>query len=91
MDRYYVYIIESLTDGTLYKGFTSNYIRRLQEHNLGLSRYTRHKAPWKLIYVEPCASKAEALIREKQLKRYNRGYIGQLCKQDRNLLNNIQA
>ncbi|HOT15955.1 MAG TPA: hypothetical protein PK252_14450 [Bacteroidales bacterium] len=27
-ENYYVYIIESLTDSTLYKGYTTNYKRR---------------------------------------------------------------
>ncbi|WP_083811760.1 GIY-YIG nuclease family protein [Pseudopedobacter saltans] len=68
------------------KGFTSDYIRRVEEHNQGKSRYTKSKIPWRLIYLEACETKRSALIREKQLKRYNRKYIEWLCLQASNLI-----
>ncbi len=37
---YFVYIIESLADGDFYKGLTTNYLKRLDEHNNGESRFT---------------------------------------------------
>ncbi len=83
-----MFIIESEMDGTLYKGFTSDYMRRLEEHNQGKSCYTSRKAPWKLLYVEQFESKTAALIKEKQLKRCNRKYIEWLCKQPFNLIRN---
>ena len=85
-ENYYVYIIESLIDGTLYKGYTTNYMRRLNEHNAGESRYTSKKVPWRLVYVECCKTKTEALIREKSLKKANKKYIQWLILQPNNLL-----
>jgi putative endonuclease len=38
--NHYVYIIESLVDGTYYNGYSNDYERRLVEHNAGLSEYT---------------------------------------------------
>ena len=78
MHRWKVYILESCLDGTKYKGFTKNIQRRLEQHNKGESRYTRRKAPWKLIYIESCESKTEAIKREKQLKRANSQYLNWL-------------
>jgi len=83
---YYVYIIKSKSDGTLYKGSTSDYIKRFDEHNLGLSRYTRNRTPWELMYVEIHGSKSEALIREKKLKRCNKDYLIWLAEQPSNIL-----
>jgi hypothetical protein len=46
--NYYVYIIESLVDGTFYKGYTLDFNERLKQHNEGWSHYTSRKIPWKL-------------------------------------------
>jgi len=66
---YYVYIIQSETDRSYYKGFTENPVLRLQHHNNGDSTYTRSKKPWKLVYVEECSEKSVALKRERNLKK----------------------
>jgi putative endonuclease len=65
---YYVYILESLTSGFLYKGYTTDYIKRLEQHNNGESRYTSLHRPWKLVYVEICINKTSPLKRESNLK-----------------------
>ena len=84
---YYVYILESHQDGTLYKGYTTDYLKRIEEHNNCESRYTSQKVPWKLIYVEECSGKTEALKREKSLKHSNHDYLRWLTGQPSNLLN----
>ncbi len=84
---YFVYILKSQKDDSLYKGFTTDYIRRLEEHNSGMGRYTSKKMPWSLIYVEECESKSQALKREKSLKRANSEYIKWLIQQPTNILN----
>ncbi|WP_212002617.1 GIY-YIG nuclease family protein [Chitinophaga sp. HK235] len=63
---YYVYILQSLVDGSFYKGFTQDYHERLRQHSAGDTKSTANKRPWKLIYVEQFYSKREALIREKK-------------------------
>jgi putative endonuclease len=83
---YYVYIIESLSDGTFYKGYSNNYRRRLDEHNAGLTEYTSKKLPWRLVYVEEMESKSAAIKRERQLKRVNKVYLNWLIKQPSNIL-----
>ncbi|HPW64348.1 MAG TPA: GIY-YIG nuclease family protein [Cyclobacteriaceae bacterium] len=84
--QFYVYILESMMDGTFYKGYSHDYLKRLDEHNSGLSRYTASKRPWRLIYAEKCVDKRAALIREKQLKRLNKEYLKWLLNQHSNLI-----
>ena len=83
---HYVYIIQSQMDGTLYKGYTSDYFNRLKYHNSGRSRYTSSRTPWTLIYVEELPDKTAALKREKSLKKANQQYLKWLISQLTNLL-----
>lgn len=73
-------------DETFYKGFTTDYQKRLSQHNRGESRYTSKKTPWKLVYVEQCTDKKSALKREKSLKRTNSEYLSLLIHQPTNLI-----
>ena len=84
---FYVYVIESMVDGDYYKGFTTNYLTRLNQHNNGESKYTKLKIPWKLIFVQEFSSKTEALKQEKKLKRCNKKYLLWLTEQEVNILN----
>jgi putative endonuclease len=68
MARVFVYVLQSETDGSFYIGITSRLRRRLKEHNAGLSRATKSKRPWRLVYREEFANHEEARHREKQLK-----------------------
>jgi putative endonuclease len=85
---YYVYILESLVDGDFYKGSTSDYLKGLDSHNRGESRFTRSKLPWKIVFVQEFEGKTEALIQEKKLKRCNKEYLRWLIMQPVNILNN---
>ncbi len=77
---FYVYIIRSSSLGILYKGFSLNPMKRLEEHNTNLSKFTSNKGPWSLVYLEIHPTKKEALIREKQLKKYNHTYLNSLIQ-----------
>jgi putative endonuclease len=88
---FYVYIIQSLKDGSYYKGFTEEPVMRLQRHNNGESNYTRTKMPWKYVYIEQLSSKRDGLIREKILKKYSHEQIKQLIASDKNSLKNISG
>jgi putative endonuclease len=65
---FYTYIIISPKTGILYKGFTTDLEKRLEEHNSGLSNYTSKHIPWKLVLFEEHSTKKEALKREKWYK-----------------------
>ncbi len=81
---FYVYIIQSLKDRTYYKGSTEHPRLRFQQHNDGLSNYTRAKCPWELVYVEELETKKEMLIREKKLKRGNANYFQKIIEGGKN-------
>ena len=67
--QYWVYILQSLKDGSFYIGYTHDLEARVKEHNEGSTRYTKQKRPWELVYQEEFISKSEAIKRELFLKR----------------------
>ena len=66
---YFVYIIQSLADGTYYVGSTQDMDDRLERHNQGRSQYTQTKMPWQLVYSEEYFNKSDAIKRENQIKK----------------------
>ena len=69
---WHVYIIEC-KDGKLYTGITNNLERRIKAHNSGNGgKFTKYRAPVKLLYTENYPSRPHALRREAQIKRLER-------------------
>lgn len=69
---YCVYILTNYS-GTLYIGITSNVIKRLWEHkNKVVKGFTEKYNINKLIYYEIYENAENAILREKQLKNWNR-------------------
>jgi len=71
---YWVYIIKSKQNNSLYIGTTPNLEERIKEHNKGKSQSTKRYIPWVLIYTEGYFSKEDALLREKNLKYFGKVY-----------------
>ena len=69
---FYFYILQSKKDKSYYYGTTDNLKRRLEEHNIGKSKYTKNKAPWKIIHHETFNTLSKARKREYQVKRKKR-------------------
>jgi len=66
---FYCYILEC-ADGSFYTGWTTDPVRREKQHNRGTgAAYTRTHRPVRLVYVEPQASRSEAMRRERAIKR----------------------
>ena len=65
---FYVYILISQIDATLYTGQTGDLKKRLHRHNKGLVISTKRKAPYELGYFECFRTRAEAMQRERDLK-----------------------
>jgi len=65
---YYTYVLRSLKDMKFYVGFSKNLHNRLEEHNNGLVKSTKHRIPLELVYWEGCTNQADATKREKYLK-----------------------
>ena len=76
-----MYILQSITTDRYYIGHTDSLSRRLEEHNTGLSKYTRNYRPWRLVYSEEYATRSKAIMRELEIKRKkSRKYIEGLIK-----------
>ncbi|MBM3245555.1 MAG: GIY-YIG nuclease family protein [Candidatus Omnitrophica bacterium] len=65
---YYVYVLQSKKDGTLYIGCTNNLKERISNHKRGFNKSTKTKLPWVLIKTEVFYNNILALKREKFLK-----------------------
>ena len=65
---HYVYVLHSKKGQNFYTGVTSDLRRRLDEHNRGYVKSTKHRRPLALIYYEACLNGEDAKRREKYLK-----------------------
>lgn len=82
---FYVHVLKSAKDGITYIGYTDDLRRRVQEHNAGTQISTKAHAPYRLVYYEAYAAKADAKYREQNLKRFAKAY-GQLKRRIKNSL-----
>lgn len=72
---YYVYILASGRNGTLYVGVTNSLDRRTREHRDGQGvGFTRKYGVHRLVWYEPHQYVLNAIHREKQLKRWRRAW-----------------
>jgi putative endonuclease len=73
--RYFVYILASRRNGTLYVGVTNDLSRRIGEHKAGVvPGFTKTYDIHLLVYCEEYASIIEARAREHALKRWKRAW-----------------
>ena len=71
--EFYVYILASKRNGTLYIGVTSDLIKRIWEHkNKFVKGFTKKYHVDKLVYFEQFRDPENAIKREKRLKKYTR-------------------
>ena len=68
MKNFYVYILSSKRNGTLYAGITSNLLKRVYEHKNGLAEgFTKKYKVHNLVWYELHESADSAIMREKQI------------------------
>ena len=73
MNQYYIYILASQKNGTLYVGVTNDLIKRVYEHRSDfVDGFTKKYQVHKLVYYETMEDPTSAITREKQLKKWNR-------------------
>lgn len=73
MSSYYIYILASKRNGTLYVGSTSDLIRRIYEHkNNFVEGFTKKYGVHNLVYFEECDDRDAAFLREKRIKEWKR-------------------
>ncbi len=70
-----VYILASQRNGTLYIGVTSDLIKRIWEHKEGLAEgFTKDYQCHTLVYFEQHTEMSAAILREKQMNKWNRAW-----------------
>jgi len=81
--QFYMYILASQRNGTLYIGVTSDLIKRVHEHKNNLvSGFTEKYNVHKLVYFETTDNIDSAIRREKQIKKWNRDWKIELIEKD---------
>jgi putative endonuclease len=80
---YFVYILASEKNGTTYIGVTSDLLKRVWEHKEGLIEgFTKEYDVKTLVYFEQTNDIESAILREKQLKKWNRSWKVKLIEKD---------
>jgi len=70
---YYIYILASKKNGTLYIGVTSNLVQRIHQHKTGaVEGFTKKYAVDLLVYFEETEDINSGIAREKNLKAWKR-------------------
>jgi len=79
--QFYVYILASKRNGTLYTGMTSNLIQRVWQHKNNLIEGFTQKYNVKiLVYYEVHGNAKSAITREKRIKKWRRTWKLQLIE-----------
>jgi len=72
---FYVYILASKRNGTLYIGMTDNLVRRVWQHREGMiPGFTREYGIKSLVWYEQHESRESAFVRERQMKKWRRAW-----------------
>ncbi len=92
--QYYIYILASKKNGTLYVGVTNNLIKRVYEHKNNLiDGFTKKYGVHNLVYYEVFDNIYDALTREKRIKKWMRKWkielISKLNPEWKDLYNEI--
>ena len=79
---YYIYIMASKRNGTLYIGVTNNLLKRVYEHKNDLVEgFTKKYGVHRLVYYEQTEDVKSAIQREKRLKKWKREWKIDLIEQ----------
>jgi putative endonuclease len=80
---YFVYVLASQHQGTLYIGVTNDLRRRIEQHRDGEGgTFTRRYGVFRLVWFEHHGDITVAIQREKSLKRWRRDWKRNLIERD---------
>lgn len=83
MKQYFVYIMASKKNGTLYIGMTNDLIKRVCQHKNNIVKgFTEKYSIHTLVFYETYRFVKDAINREKRLKRWKRAWKIRLIEQD---------
>lgn len=72
---YYIYILASKKNGTIYTGVTSDLVKRVCQHKAkAIVGFTSKYNVTQLVYFETYEEITDAIAREKKIKKWNRSY-----------------
>jgi putative endonuclease len=72
---FFVYILASRQNGTLYTGMTDDLVKRTWQHRNGvIPGFTKRYGVKTLVWYELHESRESALGRERQIKKWNRAW-----------------
>ncbi len=78
-----VYILASRRNGTLYVGVTSNLAQRVWQHrSRAVTGFTREYGVHMLVFAEFHDRMADAILREKRIKKWRRAWKVALIERD---------
>jgi putative endonuclease len=81
--QFYLYILASKQNGTLYVGVTSNLVQRIHQHkNNQVDGFSKKHNVKTLVYFEHHETAESAITREKQIKKWNRSWKLKLIEKD---------
>jgi putative endonuclease len=70
---YYVYILANKRRGTMYVGVTSNLVQRVWQHKeVQVEGFTKRYGVKSLMWYEQYEDVEQAILREKQIKKWDR-------------------
>ena len=78
-----VYILASQRNGTLYVGVTSDLARRVWQHRSNaVGSFVRDYSVYRLVFAEFHERMADAILREKRIKKWRRAWKLELIERD---------
>jgi putative endonuclease len=92
MRDYFVYMLASRRNGTLYVGVTNDLVRRVGEHKeKAVSGFTKRYDVCLLVWYEAFGDINDAIAREKQIKGWNRVWKIRLIEKENSGWNDLAA
>jgi putative endonuclease len=80
---FFVYILASKRNGTLYIGMTDDLTKRVWQHRNDVIRgFTQRYGVKTLVWCESHQSRVSALLRERRIKKWNRAWKLALIEQN---------
>jgi putative endonuclease len=79
---FWVYMLASSRNGTLYAGMTDDLVRRIWQHRSGaVPGFTQKYDVKQLVWYEEHQTREAAFQRERQIKKWNRGWKLELIEE----------
>lgn len=83
MKPFFVYILASRKNGTLYTGHTDDLFKRVWEHKEEIRKgFTSRYGVKRLVWFEAHDTRESAVLREKRIKKWNRAWKIKLIEED---------